>query len=449
MATSSSVSSSRSANPFRITQPTQLFGYKESQNLKERTAKSQLMKLTLVQRSKLLHPPVPIYRSQDVTSKSSAFSSSYNFNHSSLNHSYSGRKEERQQRCRRMTEFIQQKREIYQVQLLIDRKREEIQKIKNEIRQKENEYNDDEASMFDTAQKYKILTAKVEDELAKGRKQMEQAISERVTLQKQMKRQNINIEIIKSELSKNEDLLEHYQEYSEFLSKFDDKTLMNNPDNLLREFSDLEKENLFLIQECEEFQTDIIHSVEEPEKRLKHAKDALQRITDLLENSNEEKQLKDLQETHEIYSKPVTTDSVDNEIKEISELVEKTFFNCFGRKADLSAIAKLEKIENKLEDFYKQIENVAPSFVHMKQSKFDKDRREEMRVALQKEKEQIQQEKKEQALARANKPIKKKMGRPVMERSLPRHFVKKDNEKLLRLLAEQKAQEEFLFGEIK
>ena len=85
----------------------------------------------------------------------------------------------------------------------------------------------------------------------------------------------------------------------------------------------------------------------------------------------------------------------------------------------------------------------------MKQSKFDKDRREEMRVALQKEKEQIQQEKKEQALARANKPIKKKMGRPVMERSLPRHFVKKDNEKLLRLLAEQKAQEEFLFGEIK
>ena len=332
---------------------------------------------------------------------------------------------------------------------MIDRKNQEIQRINNEIQSKENEFNVLENEMFELAQKYKILTGRVEDELMKGRKQMEQTISERVTLQKRLKRQNINIEIIKSELSKNEDLLEHYKEYGEFISKFSKENLLDDPDNLLKEFTAIEKENLFLIQECEAFQNEINRSTEEPEKLLRAATDALERVTEMMNNSQEDKLLKDLKETYEGYSKPVSTEAIDNEIQYLSKLVQQTYINCFGQDADLTALGRLERIENKLEEFYKDMNIVDPDFIHMKQSKFDKDRREEMRVALQKEKEQIQQEKKDQAYARATKPIKKKMGRPLMERSLPYHFERPNDEKIRKMLAEQKAQEEFLFGEFK
>jgi hypothetical protein len=424
-------------NPFRMGKMSRLFGFKEAQMMKERRARSQMMSMTLVERNSQLKPAIPPLHVPKNTGRNTVDLSS------SKILSYSTRAKEKQQRCMRMTEFIQQKREIYQVQLLIDRKRKEIEKVNNEIKSKEDGFKYQEVELYNLAQRYKILTAKIEEELAKGRKDMEIAVTNRVGLQKKLKRRKLAIEIITSELSKNEDLLEHYTRYGEFLAKFPNPNLYDSPNNLIQEFTDIEQENLFLIKRCEEFRFTMDAAIREPMKLLAEAEKAFVEVSGIYERRKST-----LFEMEAVREEPVTIDSeaVDIELNSLAEQVSKTHYVCFNVKADLSPLAMLEKIENTLEDFYKRLEWVSPHFINAKQAKFDRERREALRIAAQREKEMQQQEKKDQALERARKPIKRKTGRPVVQRSVPFRFIRQKNTMEEKLLAEQKATEELLFG---
>lgn len=418
-------------NPFRMSQPSEMFGFKEAKMLREREARSSLLSMSLVQRTNLLQPKIPPCKSQQQTISRASNNVS--------NATTISRREGKEARSQRITEFIQSKREVYMTQLLIDMKTQEINRLKKEESESEKEFSESEAEISKTGEKYKYLTAKIEEELGKARKAQELAILEHVTLQQRQKRQKLAIEIMKSEISKNEETLEYYKTYQEFIASFNDEHLMENPDNLINEFTQIENENLFLIRECDYFQK-ALNGSEIPKENLIHeVETSLAKMEELVAK-------RDLTAS-KIPPKPeISDDHIVNEMKMLAELIQKTFYNCFKMDSDIPPISKLEKIENTMEGMYKALEMVNPKFIAEKQSKFDKDRRELMRIQQQQEKERIQQEKKEQALERANKPIKRKMGRPVMGRSLPLHYHKSDNEALLRQLAEQQAMENFLFG---
>lgn len=419
-------------NPFKMTQPSEMFGYKEAKVLREREARSSLLSMSLVQRTNLLQPKIPPCKSQQTTISRST-------NHSS-NVSTMSRREGKEARSQRITEFIQSKREVYMTQLLIDMKTQEINRLKKEESDNEKEFADDESEISKTGEKYKYLTTKIEEELGKARKAAELATLEHVTLQQKQKRQKLANDIMRSEISKNEETLEYYKTYQEFIDKFNDEHLMDSPDNLINEFTQIENENLFLIRECDYFQKAINGTKIPTENIIKEVNSSLAQLEEIVSK-------RDLTSQSKVTPKPeISEENTVAEIKRLAELIHKTFYNCFKIDSDIPPIAKLEKIENTMEDMYKALELVSPKFIAEKQAKFDKDRRELMRIEQQKEKERIQQEKKEQALERANKPIKRNTGRHLMERSLPLHYQKTNNEALLRQIAEQQAMEKFLFG---
>ena len=225
---------------------------------------------------------------------------------------------------------------------------------------------------------------------------------------------------------------------------FPNKDIYDSPDKLIKEFYDIEQENLFLIMESEDFKTQMANSLNEPSKLLEDAERAFKHVSEVLEKRQNTLFAEAAKKPEPI---KVDTSSVDKEINTLAEYVSKTYDACFNTKADLSPIAMLEKIENTLESFYKKIEWVAPHFVYTMQAKFDRERREALRLAAQREKELQQQEKKDQAVERARKPIMKKFGRPLVERSLPFRFKRQKDTRKDKLLAEQKANEELLFGD--
>ena len=60
----------------------------------------------------------------------------------------------------------------------------------------------------------------LEAQLAQGRRLAEQSVQKRYSLQKQFKLAEQNVQIMRSEISKNEDLLETYAPYYDFLLSF-------------------------------------------------------------------------------------------------------------------------------------------------------------------------------------------------------------------------------------
>ena len=119
---------------------------------------------------------------------------------------------------------------------------------------------------------------------------------------------------------------------------------------------------------------------------------------------------------------------------------------CFKIESYSSSISQLEKIENELENLYRQIKKIDPKFVHEKQSIRDKERREKLKRDRQEKEAQEQRMKKEQAIERAKKPIKKKTGRPLYPRTKLMKVRKEDDDRTWLLRQEQERVEKLLYG---
>jgi len=424
------------SNPFYISDKLHMFGYQEAKSLKIKEERQSMKSLSLVDRTGLLKPRVPssLYRTLPNT-RSPLYSAK-------SNSSFIRRKKESQERFQRMTEFIQQKREIYVVQLLIDKKGEEIEKINDSIIGDEKQMNEEEIQISDTAQRYKMMTTKIEADLAKGRKSAEHMTQQRVELLQRFKRQTTNNAIIKSEISKNEETLESYILYHDFLSQWPDGPgwFLSDPNIMINELARIESENLFLIRQCEQ----ITESKRGETKDYNQLFNDLERIIESIEHSREKSLNFPMQgqEPNEVES----IEDIESLISSYTSIIEKTYKSCFKKRADVTPITMLERIENRLEEMYQEITLVEPAFVDAKQLQREKERREEQRKLMQKEKERLQQEKKDQALARATKPIKKREGRPLVARTIPFKAHKNDDEIQRLLLLGMEKQQALLFG---
>ena len=140
-------------------------------------------------------------------------------------------------------------------------------------------------------------------------------------------------------------------------------------------------------------------------------------------------------------------DSKRQEIRNLALIIEKIYINCFGATADVTPVVMLQRISNKLDDFYQKMDLIDPEYAQNKQAIKDKQRREQQRKEKQEKQEAETKIKMEQALARANKPIKKKTGRPIYGRGVLRKKETKEDLKLLKELKEKKETEKLLYGE--
>jgi hypothetical protein len=106
----------------------------------------------------------------------------------------------------------------------------------------------------------------------------------------------------------------------------------------------------------------------------------------------------------------------------------------------------LEQIENQLEAYYKIEDTISPDFLAEKRAGFLKRRREEQRKLTQERQEQEKRRKTEQAMARARMPIKRRTGRPVIQRARLIKRERNENERLMLLRREQQRIDYLLFA---
>jgi hypothetical protein len=344
---------------------------------------------------------------------------------------------------RRTSEFIQEKREIFLLQLLIDGKRCQIRRIVDSIAEEEQEFAETESLVEQASEDYKLRNAQVEADLAKARMKMETATRKRVECQKQVKHMVNCVAVVKSEIVKSEALLESRLQMKQFLRAVapdgaNPRSYFTDPQQLVDEFTRLEQENLIIYRHIQHYN-----------ERLDRAQATL--TTEIATNdgglADIRARLDTVGEVDEITLVAPAADAQEAELATLSRLIDSTYMSCFPKdESDASPLVQLGKIEANLEVLHRQLEKIEPGFIREKQIVRDKERREHQRRARQAKQAEDQKLKIAQAMERANKPIKRKEGRPLVRRATPVKTRKNNDIQFMAMRREQMRIEKVLYG---
>ena len=204
-------------------------------------------------------------------------------------------------------------------------------------------------------------------------------------------------------------------------------------------FGQLEEQNLFLIQNVQETE----EALEELKNKYRETRLRMEAETDSLRQ-----QISSLEDDITMEDKGVLLMEMTNEnalglrkgghtitLESLSTKVADVYNRCgFDSDARMSTLQMLTNIETKLEEYLTVISGMPGDFVEASEKAKEKERRQRARE------EKIEQQKREQerrtlrALERAQAPVHKKTGKPVMFRSAPirkkkvTEAVKKDTE---------------------
>ena len=423
---------SRRDNPFYIPPVSELLAGRGEQRIKTLQRKDLVKSLSLAERSEFNKPNIPdvVRSSRRSSTRSSARSER--------------RKGNESKQRGRISEFIASKREIYLMQMLMDRKNREIRKIDRLIQNEEAKYNEQEQIIDEMSTNLKIQNTRAEASLAKARKKAENAVRLRVEATKKFKMFQIQVANIKQEITKNEELLESYREYYKFLASItpDNKEMMDyyrKPEDLLRELERIEMDNLFIIKQCQAFTEMEKRGTNSVEGDLIRTEEAIVQM---------KKDLADLKDVEEFNLEAPSSAALDSQLEYFRRRIGQLYIKCYHKDSDLTPIGMLEKLENDMETMYRKINLIDPIFVWEKQTSIDKIRREKIRLRKQELKEEEQRLKTEQALERATKPIKRRTGRPLYSRTTPIRIHKVSESKRQEQLLEQQRLEHFLYGSL-
>ena len=432
-------------NPFVMPEGSDRFGYREDENAKQREELAKIHQMSLIQRTDRMQPSIPALANQTARPHEPKTAKS---NQSAPREIKPVPPESPNVvKSMRMTDFVQEKREIFLIQLIIDRKNKEVQRLNNQIKSEEDQLQDTEMKIVEASNEYKMTSAQIEAMLARARNSSETATKKRVELQKELRCQQQTVSLIRSDIMKNEDLLENYKQCKEFLdsvkpsyANFDD--YFKGPDVLLKHFDDMEQENLFLLDQYQNRQDEIQKDQKKFDKDLIESEELLTKVSKKVETLPQA-EVEDLQLCP---GNVQMSEQIDSETAKLTELIKKTFLHCFGKPSTDTAISMLELIEKAMDDLYAKVQNVKPSFRNEKMTIKDKQRHlQELRDEADRKQAQ-QYEKMMKAYEKAKQPIIKKTGRRVYRRMLPNMFIKKDEEAERRKAEERQRIDNLLYG---
>lgn len=348
-----------------------------------------------------------------------------------------------------MHEFVDEKREIYRLQLFIDKKNKDISNFSRNIETNNRRLQETETKIKNLSDQYKMTSIQIEAAVARSRKLADAAARETSLRKKELLRYKANCDMLESDIIKKEALLESYQLYKQFLTIFvpENSTIENyftSPKILIDELEKIETDNLFIIQECDHIIDNLKRLAKSVKKELKTTDELSNAAIERLE-SIEKVEPSDFSLTQ---AQEKSMNEMEDELYHISELIKKTYFNCLSHDTDIKPITMLERIENKLEKMYMLLVYVDPEFIEEKQAIKLRIRRDLQRKLKQEKQELEQKLKTEQAIERAKKPIPQKVGRPVNQRIIPIKAKIHDDEKEKAKLREIERERNLLYGEI-
>ncbi|KAJ3157560.1 Cilia- and flagella-associated protein 100 [Geranomyces michiganensis] len=116
-------------------------------------------------------------------------------------------------------DFIAKKREMFLVQYALGVKREEMRKLEEIAQAEEQKLLDDEKALEEDAAKFDAFLKENDKNSVEAIKKAEQETKAKLEKVQEIKKLNVHIMSIRSDMSKNEDQLKDLQRYREFLDK--------------------------------------------------------------------------------------------------------------------------------------------------------------------------------------------------------------------------------------
>lgn len=419
-------------NPFRLVPDEELISARRENNKRNLEAQVVNRHMTLVQRNDNISPRVPPCDTRATRLSRSALSQKP---------ADSPRAPKKRERTTTMKELMQEKREIYKLQLFIDQKKKEMKDLVRTQKREESKLLIEEQSINEMSDKYKLYSVQIEAAVAKRKRFAEDAARQAQKLSRKLHDTRSEYETLQSDIVKNEGVLEKYQLYYDFLKLFVEPGTnvmdkFKHINDLLDELHRFENENLFIIEHYEHLKSLLtVHTSDDTEEyakikvsiqRAQQEIDSIISVPEFVVNATKQKEI---------------AAETENELSHLTVLVKKTYESCFGPAVDMSPLIMLEKIENKLDAMYRLEEYVSEEFVNLKKAAQLKERREIRRQEKQEKAELEQQRKHEQAIERAIKPIPRKYGRPIYKRVTLNKVKHHDDEKIK--MRQLEAQREF------
>ncbi|XP_046840054.1 cilia- and flagella-associated protein 100-like isoform X2 [Xenia sp. Carnegie-2017] len=208
-----------------------------------------------------------------------------------------------------------------------------------------------------------------------------------------------------------------------------------DPQQLLDIFTELEEQNLSLIQnsqETEEALEELKQTTEQTKQKMGKETEVLKQQISLLKDAiqNEQEKCADLEMKSKMFSYgEFKAEDQEKMLKALNKKVEEVYRNTIGdNEANISTLQMLTNIENRLEELFEQIEMMPPEKVEMAEKAKEKERRLRLREEKLEAQRLHQEERVKKALERARAEPKKKTGRKLMFRSQPPQTRKKEKD---------------------
>mmetsp|Transcript_12014 Transcript_12014/g.25254 ORF Transcript_12014/g.25254 Transcript_12014/m.25254 type:complete len:416 (-) Transcript_12014:229-1476(-) len=205
------------------------------------------------------------------------------------------------------------------------------------------------------------------------------------------------------------------------------------PQQLLDIFAQLEEQNLFLIQNCQETEEaleELKMKYRETKQRMDAETDGLQAQIDVLQSAIkiEEEKGKALMDRATRNTKGVLSGK-DVSLDDLSSKVTEVYVRCgFEADASQSSLQMLTNIEAKLEEYLAIIDQMPEDFVEVAEKQKEKERRQRAREEKIEAQRREQERRVQRSLERAQAPVHKKQGKPLMFRSVPPTRKKKEDD---------------------
>ena len=214
----------------------------------------------------------------------------------------------------------------------------------------------------------------------------------------------------------------------------DVELFFTDPLQLLDIFTELEEQNLSLIQnsqETEEALEEMRKTIQQTQDKMNKETEALKQQIRLLKQATQEEEEKaaELEMKSKMFSfGEFKAEDQEKMLKELDKKVNDVYRNCIGaNEASINALQMLTNIENRLEELFEMIEMLPQDRVELAEKAKEKERRMRLREEKLEAQKRHQEERLRRALERAQAEPKKKQGRKLNFRSAPPQAKKKVN----------------------
>lgn len=208
-----------------------------------------------------------------------------------------------------------------------------------------------------------------------------------------------------------------------------------DPQQLLNLFTELEEQNLSLIQnsqETEETLDELRHTLSTTRAKMDREIEQLKSLAVTLQTNivKEEETAADLELKSRVFSfGEYKAEVQDKMLVSLHRKVLEVYRRCIGEnEANLGTLQMLTVIEHQLDDLLECLERVPPAKIEQAEKAKEKERRIRLREEKIRQQRLLQEERLQRALARAQADVKKKSGRRLVFRSEPPAFKEKEDE---------------------